>query len=67
MEITLQDILHRIGQADDFEINEIIAAVRSRFAANFPEWEVLFISCPKNDPIQRSQTLEFILNHFQNT
>ena len=67
MEIMLQDILLRIEQSDDYEITEIMDAVRKRYAVRFPEWEVLFISCPKNDPITRRQTMEFILRHFQNT
>ena len=64
MNITLEDILKRIETADDFEINEIIAAVRRRFARTAPDWEVVYLSCPKNDPVQRKQTLEMLTNYF---
>ena len=63
MNITLIDILNRIEQADDFEINEIMAAVRRRYQILFPDWEVLYLSCPKNDPDARKQMLDFLIRH----
>ena len=64
MNVTLEDILSRIETADDFEIREIMEAVRKRFAAAFPEWEVIYLSCPKNDPVQRKQTLDALTRYF---
>lgn len=66
MNISLEDTLKRIEKADDLELNEIMEAVRKRYSVRFPNWEVLFISCPKNDSIQRQQTIDFILKHIQN-
>ena len=63
MNITLEDILKRIETADDFEINEIIEAVRKRFSVAFPDWEVIYLSFPKNDPRQRKQTLDILIDY----
>ena len=43
---TLFNILERIEQADDFEINEIIQAVIRRYKMVFPDWEIIFLSLP---------------------
>lgn len=43
---TLLNVLERIAQADDFEINEIIHAVIRRYKLVFPDWEVIFLSLP---------------------
>ena len=64
MQITLDDVLGFIEQADDNEISEIMEAVRCRFAVAFPDWEVLYLSCPKNDPLQRKQTLKMLTDYF---
>jgi len=65
MQITLEDILTRIETADDHEINQIMVAVRKRFQIAFPDWEVIYLSCRKDDAIQRQQTLDYLLEHFQ--
>ena len=64
MDVSLEDILKFIKQADDKEISEIMEAVRCRFAVAFPDWEVLYLSCPKNDSVQRKQTLKMITKYF---
>ena len=43
---TLFNVLERIEQADDFEINEIIQAVIRRYKLVFPDWEIIFLSLP---------------------
>ena len=43
---TLFNVLERIEQADDFEINEIIQAVIRRYKMVFPDWEIIFLSLP---------------------
>jgi len=65
MNVSLEDVLNHIETADDYEINEIIDAVRKRFSVAFPDWDVFYLACPKNDPAQRQQTLETILNYLK--
>lgn len=62
----LYHILAGIEQADDFEINEIINAVIRRYQAVFPDWEVMFLSLPKNDPEERRKALQSIINFLKN-
>ena len=62
--ITLDEILERIETADNFEISKIMEAVQKRFCIAFPDWEVIYLSCPKNDPVQRKQTLDALIAYF---
>lgn len=62
MEVTMQDVLARIEQADDAEINEIMAAVRRRYAAAFPDWEVVYIACPRENIPERRRMVDYYLN-----
>ena len=55
-----QILLTRIENADDFEINEIMDAVWRRYRLQFPDWEVLYFACPKNDPAARKLILDFL-------
>ena len=63
MNITLEDVLKRIAVADDCEISEIMEAIWQRFHTAFPDWDVFYLSCPKNDPLQRQQTLEALTEY----
>ena len=65
MPITLDNAIEFIEQASDYEINEIMEAVRRRFAAAFPDWEVLYLSFPKNDPTLRQNSLDMLTEYFQ--
>lgn len=49
-----------IEQADDMQISQIIRAVIRRYGLVFPDWDVLFLSVPK-DPTQRRLQLEHML------
>ena len=62
LEKNLSGVMDRIGHADDIEINEIIQAVIRRYQRVYPDWEVVFLALPKNDPVERKRLLETILN-----
>ena len=51
------DLAEKIAQADKAEIDELIHAVRQRYAALFPDWEavVIFVerSSDKNEQLDR--------------
>ena len=61
MNESLEHILSFIHQADDAQISEIIQALILRYGQIHPDWDVSFLSLPKNDPIQRQQMLRSIL------
>ena len=65
MSATFAEVLKRIETADDYEIQEIMDAVRKRFEVAFPDWEVLYISCPKNNGEERKRTLEYLNRYFR--
>lgn len=52
--------LRAIENASDEEITEIIAALIRRYSRLHPEWEILFLSLPK-EPTQRRRQLELML------
>jgi len=65
MNISFDEVLQKIESADDHEIEQIMDAVRKRFAVAFPDWEVLYISCPKNNGEERKRTLEYLNRYFR--
>ena len=58
---TLNEILNFIDQADTNQLSEIIQAIVQRYGQISPDWEVNFLSLPKNDPLRRQQMLQSIL------
>lgn len=65
MNISFDEVLQKIESADDHEIEQIMDAVRKRFTVAFPDWEVLYISCPKNNGEERKRTLEYLNRYFR--
>ena len=53
-------VLSGISDADSLELSEIAQAVMKRYAALFPEYEVAFLSLPRNDPEKRFEILRRI-------
>lgn len=58
---TLDEILKFIDQANANQLSEIIQVVIQRYGQISPDWEVNFLSLPKNDPVRRQQMLQTIL------
>ena len=57
----LLPILDFISDADSDQLSQIVQAVVHRYSLIAPDWETSFLSFPKNDPVQREQTLRSIL------
>ena len=64
MNISFDEVLQKIESADDYEIHEIMDAVRKRFAVVFPDWEVVYVSCPRNNKEERQKILDCISRYF---
>lgn len=60
--IYMSDILSKIQQADDNEINEIIDAITQRYSEVYPDWEIMFLALPRHDPDACLRKLEQISN-----
>ena len=43
MNISFDEVLQKIESADDYEIEQIMDAVRKRFEIAFPDWEVVYV------------------------
>ena len=54
-----------ISRADDFEISQIIQTVIRRYSVVYPDWEVMFLSLPK-EPEERREQLEQMLGTLKN-
>ena len=57
---SLTQVLKFIQQADDGQVSEIIQAIVARYGEVYPDWDVTFLSLPKNNPTER----ENIIQHF---
>ena len=57
----LADVLRKIEQANDEEINDIIEAVIHRYQICYPGWEVLFLSMPKCDGEERKKQADELI------
>ena len=56
--MTLEDIILFISQADDTQLNEITRALTARYKTLFPDWEVVYLALPLQDPERREQLWE---------
>ena len=54
----ISDVLSYIAQADDGQLNEITSALTARYKVLFPDWEVVYLSLPLQDPERREQIWE---------
>ena len=57
----LLTILDYILDADSDQLGQIVQAIIDRYDTIAPDWEISFLSYPKNDPAQREQMLRSIL------
>ena len=57
-------ILNRIKTADDYEISQMILAIVKRYSKVYPDWEVMFLSLPK-DPEERREQLVLMMEMLQ--
>ena len=58
MMMTLDDVLHFIAQADDGQLNDMTAALSARYKALFPDWDVLYLAVPLNEPRRQEEILD---------
>ncbi len=57
----MQRFMKKINALSELELQEVMAAIQKRYAANFPEWDVFYLAIPK-DPSQRKAEIELLLN-----
>lgn len=63
--IPFRDILHRIEQADGLELNDLLRFIRQIYHSRFPGEEVVFVSLPKHDAIERKRIVEAIFEQLE--
>ena len=56
--MTLEDIILFISQSDDTQLNEITSALTARYKTLFPDWEVVYLALPLQDPERRERLWE---------
>lgn len=59
--IELDDVLAYIEDTDDIEINQILDAVTRHYARYHPNYDISFLSLPR-EPGERRRQLERMLN-----
>ena len=56
-----ETVLERICSAGRDEIDLYMKAAVERYREVFPEWEILYMAIPKNDPEDRRRTIQYII------
>jgi len=51
----------RIRKADEYELTPIIHTLVERYSQIFPDWEFMTFFIPKNDPVQRKLSAEYLI------
>ena len=51
----MQDILKKIEQADDQQLNEIMDAISEQYRIRYPDWEVVYMAVPAITPERKAQ------------
>ena len=59
--LTLAKVLKFIHQADDSQVSDIIQALVSRYKEVHPDWEITFLSLPKNNSTERENIIQYFL------
>ena len=63
--ISLEELISRIEVADHEEMDAIIDALQSRYKRLIPDWEVAFLSVPRENRREQARFLmEFIQKHY---
>ena len=57
---TMEELLRRIEETDDFEIQDIMRAVERRYKIAFPDWEVVYMAVHR-DPKLKEEDLKNII------
>lgn len=57
----IESMLQRIRQLDASQLEPILMAALDRKRELFPQWDILYITMPKDDPIQRSLIAECVI------
>lgn len=47
-----------IAAAKESELAEMVRVILRRYSELFPEWDVVFLGLPKDDPAERRRVLE---------
>lgn len=56
--IYMDEILKKIEEADQSEIDELLSTAIERKRELFPEWEILYLAMPKNNTQQWKEILD---------
>ncbi len=58
------DLVQKIAQVDELEVDDVLNAVRQRYTGLFPDWELILISLQKS--ADKNEQLDKIIGLLQN-
>ena len=56
----MDQLVQRITEADDIALSEIVQAVIKRYGMLHSDWEIMFLSLPKDDRQERNRILRSV-------
>ena len=62
---SIETVLDWIEQADFRQLQEAMDAIQDRFALLYPQWDILYLALPKNDPPRREALLGKAFGEFK--
>ena len=58
MTVSMQDVFRRIGTMNEIELSDTVLSLMERYRLLFPEEEIVFLSLPRTDPVERHRIIE---------
>ena len=60
----MRELLRKIEEADEFEIQEIMDAVKRWYVVTYPDWDIIYTAVHK-DPKLRKKELEELVAYIE--
>ena len=54
----MNHLIRFIFHANDTELNQIIHTVNRRYQSIHPDWDIIYLALPKNNPAERERLLQ---------
>lgn len=58
-----QELIGLIKQADMGLLQDVMQEISARYRTDYPDWEVIYLAIPRNDPGAREATFRWLVDH----
>ena len=61
----ISEILQAIQEAGPEDMSDLVNTLSRRYRQLYPDWDILYIACPKNNPEEKRVILDYIVRYFE--